>query len=268
MVPFAYFGIKSSTLSLIVDLLIVFVAVLYVALIYWTVNDARRRIGDPLLVGCAFLAALFPFIGPVVYMVLRPPEYLADAREREVETRAAEVRLAQLATELCQHCDYPIERDFLRCPSCLRKLKEPCSACARPLDPAWSICPYCETEVPGAAASRSRSRRRPRAEQREAEQPPESAIQSPPRGRRPRRQTPSPRASGRDSKLDAETIALPDVALVDEPPLRTEDLLGQTMESDLLPDSPDDDPARLPATEPGSRSRDASRRARRPRPGS
>ncbi len=159
MPPPAIFGIESSGLKLAVDLLILFVVVLYLALIYWTYSDARRRIHDPMLVGCATAAALFPFVGVVVYMILRPPEYLEDVRERELEMQAAEARLQALERSLCPHCDYPIERDFLRCPSCLRKLKDRCASCSRPLDQAWTICPYCEADVPGLSAPRKRRRR-------------------------------------------------------------------------------------------------------------
>src|SRR4051794_25786709 len=160
MPPLAYFGIESSGLSLAVDLLILFVVVFYLALIYWTYADARRRIIDPMLVACATAASVFPFVGTIVYMVLRPPEYLEDVHERELEVRAAEARLHQLDQSLCPHCDYRVEPDFVRCPSCLRKLKERCVSCSRPLDQAWTICPYCEADVPGlTAASRSRRRR-------------------------------------------------------------------------------------------------------------
>ncbi len=162
MLPLAYFGIESSGLNLAIDLLILFVVVLYLSLIYWTYADARRRIEDPMLVGCATAASLFPFVGTVIYVILRPPEYLEDMRERELEMRAAESRLHELDHGLCPHCDYRIERDFVRCPSCLRKLKERCVACERPLDQAWTICPYCETEVPGAIAPARRARRRRR----------------------------------------------------------------------------------------------------------
>jgi double zinc ribbon protein len=160
MTPLAYFGIESSGLNLVVDLLILFVVVLYLALIYWTYSDARRRIEDPMLVGCATAAALFPFVGTVVYMVLRPPEHLEDVRERELETETSEARLAELQTRRCPHCEHPIESDFLRCPNCLRKLKERCANCSRPLDRAWAICPYCETEVAGGATARRGARRR------------------------------------------------------------------------------------------------------------
>ncbi len=160
MLPLAYFGIESSGLNLAIDLLILFVVVLYFSLIYWTYADARRRIVDPMLVGCATAASVFPFVGTIVYMILRPPEYLEDVRERELETQAAEARLHQLDQALCPHCDYRVERDFIRCPSCLRKLKERCVSCSRPLDQAWTICPYCEADVPGISAPRSRRRRK------------------------------------------------------------------------------------------------------------
>jgi predicted amidophosphoribosyltransferase len=107
-------------------------------------------------------------------MIVRPPEYLEDVRERELEMQAAEARLAQLNYLLCPYCDYEIEKDFLRCPSCMRKLKDPCVHCRRPLDPTWTLCPYCETEVLGASSSRRVRQRRETGE--------EAALEAPPPG--------------------------------------------------------------------------------------
>jgi hypothetical protein len=155
----AVFGINSDGLNLAINLLILFLIVIYLALVYWTYMDARRRIVDPMLIACATAASLFPFVGTIVYMIVRPPEYLDDVRERELEMQAAEARLHDLNYVLCPHCDYEVEKDFLRCPSCLRKLKDPCGNCRRPLDPAWKLCPYCEAEIPGVTAQRRRRRR-------------------------------------------------------------------------------------------------------------
>lgn len=154
----AIFGINSSGLDLAVRLIILVLVVIWLALIYWAYSDARRRIADPMLVACATAASLFPFIGSIVYMIVRPPEYLDDVRERELEMQAAEARLHQLGYLLCPHCDHEVERDFLRCPNCQRKLKDPCVTCGKPLDPEWTICPYCETEVAGALQPRRRRR--------------------------------------------------------------------------------------------------------------
>jgi hypothetical protein len=168
MTPPAIFGITNDGLNLAVNLLLLFLVVIWFALVYWTYADARRRIADPMLVVCATAASLFPFVGTIVYMIVRPPEYLDDVRERELEMQAAEARLYQLTTGFCPHCDQPVERDFLRCPSCLRKLKDPCPNCRRPLDPAWRVCPFCEAEVAPPERAARRRRRRPDTSEREA----------------------------------------------------------------------------------------------------
>ena len=143
----AVFGINSEGLNLAVNLLGLFLIVIYLALVYWTYMDAIRRIEDPMLVLCATAVSLFPFVGTILYVIVRPPEYLDDIRERELEMQAAEARLHELNYMLCPHCDYEVKEDFLRCPNCMRKLRDPCAKCARPLDPTWKLCPYCEAEL-------------------------------------------------------------------------------------------------------------------------
>jgi Double zinc ribbon len=155
----AVFGIENDGVNLAVNLLIVVLFVIWFALVYWTFADARRRIADGMRVGSATAASLFfPFVGTVVYMIVRPPEYLADVHERELEIAAAEARLASLGHAHCPYCGFEVDKDFLRCPSCLRRLKEPCAVCSKPLDPRWKICPYCEAEV-GQAPPEPRPRR-------------------------------------------------------------------------------------------------------------
>jgi len=155
-------GIRSSTVSLAADLLILFAIVFWLALVYWTFADARRRIQDPILIGCATVASLFPYVGTLIYVIVRPPEYLDDRHERELEIAAAEARLAESGLLLCPHCDHEVEKDFLRCPTCMRKLKDPCPTCGKPLRPEWKLCPYCEADV-GAPAPPPRGRTRRRA---------------------------------------------------------------------------------------------------------
>ena len=153
----ALFGIENDGLALAVNLLLLFLVVIWLALVYWTYSDAHRRIADPMLVACATAASLFPFIGTIVYLIVRPPEYLVDVREREIEIAAAQARLADFEHQQCQYCGFEIEKSFLRCPSCLRRLKEPCATCGKPLDPRWKICPYCEAEIGQAAPRRRRA---------------------------------------------------------------------------------------------------------------
>ena len=104
----AMFGIENSGLELAVNLLLLFLVVIWLALVYWTYSDARRRIADPMLVACATAASLFPFIGTIVYLIVRPPLYLEDVRERDLEIAAAQARLAQLEHQHCQYCGFEI----------------------------------------------------------------------------------------------------------------------------------------------------------------
>lgn len=168
---FALFGISDGPLNLAVSLLVLFLVVVWLSLVYWTYMDARRRIDDQVLITCATAASLFPFVGTVIYAILRPPEFLDDVRERAVETRAAQLRVKQLSEQACPRCKYPVERSYMRCPSCQARLKDPCPSCSQPLDPRWSMCPYCET--PQAAGDRHQA-----GEAREALEPP-AALASP-----------------------------------------------------------------------------------------
>ena len=122
----ALFGITNSGLNLFVNLVILFLIVVWIALIAWTFLDARRRIRDPVLVACATGASLFPFVGSIVYSILRPPEFIEDAKERELEIRASELRVRQLEEQSCPSGD-----QYVRCGVCTASCCFRCSAAAR-----------------------------------------------------------------------------------------------------------------------------------------
>jgi Double zinc ribbon len=160
------------------NLTIFLLAVFWLAVGYWVFKDARRRIEDPWLVAIATILGLFPpFVGAVIYMLFRPPEYLDDVRERDLEIKAMEQRLARRDLH-CPVCRAEVDPSFLVCPVCTTKLKQACVKCKAPLEALWQICPYCETRVetpaaielgdawqaPPATPSRRRSRRPQRAE--------------------------------------------------------------------------------------------------------
>jgi hypothetical protein len=120
---------------------------LWLAMAFWTLQDARRRIGDPWLVAMAALLGLIPLLGPFLYLFLRPPEYLEERRERELEMRVFEERLAEHELR-CPVCRGRVDPSFLVCPVCTTRLKQACAECGSPLEPIWQACPYCATPVP------------------------------------------------------------------------------------------------------------------------
>jgi RNA polymerase subunit RPABC4/transcription elongation factor Spt4 len=195
----AIFGISNSGLNLVATLFLLMLVVLWLALIVYTYLDARRRISDPFLVGCATVASFFPFIGTAVYAIVRPPEFLEDAHERELEIKAAELRVRQLRDSSCPNCEYPIEKNYLRCPNCQRRLKDPCPTCSKPVDPRWELCPFCETTLRGGGGERERSRRTTRERRPEGELP---RREPPPKREASRKKAP---ASKRPSASSAES---------------------------------------------------------------
>src|SRR5215218_2174801 len=160
-----FFG--SGTWPVIRNLSIFLLVVFWLAVGYWVYKDARRRIEDPWLVAIATILGLVPpFVGPLIYMLFRPPEYLEDVRERELEIKAIETRLSVRDLH-CPVCRAEIDATYLVCPVCTTRLKQACVNCNRPLEALWQVCPYCETpvepggfELPQLETGRPRRRRR------------------------------------------------------------------------------------------------------------
>jgi RNA polymerase subunit RPABC4/transcription elongation factor Spt4 len=143
--PFQFINdiLSSPLIRIGFQLLLLMTIALWLALVYWTYTDASRRGSIPVLWG--IVAAIFPFVGTLIYLIVRPPEYVLDSRERELELAVLERELRNKVL-LCPNCRSVVERDFLLCPECGWDLKKPCVNCERPLDPNWEICPYCETD--------------------------------------------------------------------------------------------------------------------------
>jgi hypothetical protein len=195
----ALFGIDNDALNLTVNLLVVLLVVVWLALVAWTYFDARRRLEDPVLIGCAVVASLFPFVGTIVYTILRPPEFIEDRKERELEIRAAELRVRQLTEQSCPNCGHPVEKNYLRCPDCQSRIKDPCPSCEKPIDPRWAMCPYCETPIHREQPRRKSQERRPRRspERTQSDRPQRSKPAASKQRSAPKREPASPSAPSR-----------------------------------------------------------------------
>ena len=101
----------------------------------------------------AALLGLVPFIGPFLYLFFRPPEYLDERRERELEMRAIEEGLADRDLR-CPVCRGRVDPSYLVCPVCTTRLKQACAECGLPLEPIWQACPYCATPIPPTSPDR------------------------------------------------------------------------------------------------------------------
>lgn len=132
-----------------VVLLILYVALLLVALAYNVVRDARRRSSSIVFAVFAFVLAFIPpFLGALIYLVIRPPRTLDEERALALEEQMLrEPAPGEGDTRPCPTCGRDIEHDFVICPYCRTAFARRCAVCERTLRLGWPVCPYCATEV-------------------------------------------------------------------------------------------------------------------------
>ena len=135
---------SSPIFRLLTRLFVLFLIVFWLSLIYWTYRDAKRR--GALAVYWAAVVLFFNIFGLFIYLIVRPPECMGDAKERELEIKRLEAALEK-SDVVCSSCFKPIEPDFLVCPYCLKKLKESCPRCGHALKTSWTVCPYCRATL-------------------------------------------------------------------------------------------------------------------------
>jgi RNA polymerase subunit RPABC4/transcription elongation factor Spt4 len=128
-----------------------FVVALWVSLVIWTFRDMRARTRDAFaqLLASLMVLVLGPF-GIILYFILRPRETLADKYERSLEEEALLQDIEE--RHICPGCKQPIESDYVLCPICHTRLRQPCVHCGRLIHPRWNVCPYCaqsQRSVPG-----------------------------------------------------------------------------------------------------------------------
>ena len=137
-----------------VALLGAFMAALWLSLVIWAFRDMRSRSRD---VFAQFLAALVVAVltipGLIVYLILRPPETLAQAYERSLEEEALLQEIEERPT--CPGCGRATRPDWKVCPYCQTILKKACPQCGKLLDLNWNVCANCGTPAPGREAKAS-----------------------------------------------------------------------------------------------------------------
>ena len=140
----------STGFRVALDLVIFCGVLIWLGCAFWTHRDARRRLDDSRLVWAATLLGVVPVAGPLAYLLFRPPETRAEVRARRTELRALEAHLER-RVPACPVCRTAVEANYLVCPVCTTRLREPCRACRAPLEPLWQACPLCGVRVDAPA---------------------------------------------------------------------------------------------------------------------
>lgn len=123
--------------------LIFVLIIVWLAFVYWTYRDARLRVENQAsAIFWGLVVLVLNFLGLILYLILRPPEFIEDMIERDLEIERMETLLDSQGST-CPACGNPVKDDFLICPYCRKKLKSSCINCGKPLNLNWKVCPYC-----------------------------------------------------------------------------------------------------------------------------
>jgi RNA polymerase subunit RPABC4/transcription elongation factor Spt4 len=123
--------------------------VFWLSLAYWALKDARSRSESVAFhVVALTLNFLFPLLGLVVYLLIRPSMTLIEERALELEAEAltgAPVENEDIRP--CPACGRDIERDFVLCPYCHTRFAKRCPSCRKSVRLGWTLCPYCAASL-------------------------------------------------------------------------------------------------------------------------
>ena len=117
--------------SLIPSTFLVYIAILWISLIFWTVRDSFMRSENFFFqFFAAFLVTFFSIFGFFVYLIIRPPLFLAEKKLLEPEN-----------TEFvrCAKCQTECKKNFLYCPKCKNPLQLRSNSAVIPKEPLKNI---------------------------------------------------------------------------------------------------------------------------------
>jgi hypothetical protein len=129
---------------------VAYIIAIWFAIVAWTFRDIESRSRSVFTqVFATLLVTLFFVPGLMLYLILRPKETLDQAFQRALEEEYLLQDLDELP--LCPGCHRAIDPEFMLCPHCQTRLREPCPSCSRLIDVRWTVCPYCAVPVDRSA---------------------------------------------------------------------------------------------------------------------
>ncbi|HEX6387700.1 MAG TPA: zinc ribbon domain-containing protein [Anaerolineae bacterium] len=131
-----------SYLTIVAAVMGALLVALWLSLIIWAFRDMRARSRDPFAqILAALLVAALPIVGVVIYLILRPPETLAEAYERALEEEALLQEIEERPA--CPGCSRTVHPNWILCPHCHTRLRKACPDCHSLMELQWNLCPFC-----------------------------------------------------------------------------------------------------------------------------
>jgi RNA polymerase subunit RPABC4/transcription elongation factor Spt4 len=150
----------ATLVGVIVAMFGAFLFAFWVAMGIWAFNDIRLRSRDWLavLLACV-LVLVFPIVGFILYLMIRPKQTLAEVYDRALEEEALLRELEE--TMACQACGVPVKEAWVYCPNCHAQLQHTCPLCSKLVRNEWEICVFCGAEQAPVSVAQPAAVRRP-----------------------------------------------------------------------------------------------------------
>src|SRR5690349_8610573 len=117
-------GSWEATATGVAAIFVIYLAVLWLAVVYWTARDIHQRSGSGIVeIGAVLLVAVLFVPGLWLYLVLRPRKTRAQRYAIILEEQALELELDR--AEACPGCRRVVRDEYLICPACKTQLKKP-----------------------------------------------------------------------------------------------------------------------------------------------
>lgn len=142
--PSDLFNSIATVVGVIVAVFGAFFFAFWIAMGIWAFNDIRSRSHDWLAIVLACLLVLiFPVVGLILYLMIRPKYTLAEVYDRALEEEAL---LREIEESLvCITCGIPVKEGWVYCPNCHHQLQHSCTNCKNLVRNEWEICVFCGT---------------------------------------------------------------------------------------------------------------------------
>lgn len=134
----------ATVVGVIVAVIGAFIFAFWIAMGIWAFNDIRSRSRDwlAILLACV-LVLVFPIVGWVLYLMIRPKQTLAEVYDRALEEEALLREIEE--TLACPSCGVPAKENWVYCPNCHAQLQHSCPSCGNLVRNEWEICVFCGT---------------------------------------------------------------------------------------------------------------------------
>lgn len=137
--------LNSSLISYFFIGILVYIAILWIAIILWVTKDIINRTNNVFMqIFCISLVIfLTPLFGLVIYLIARPSKTLIEQYYEDFELNLIQTEEDSKDIEHCPSCHCKTDTSFKFCSMCGIEIANACTTCDKLVKLQWTNCPFC-----------------------------------------------------------------------------------------------------------------------------